>query len=187
MTRSRFMFELTTALSFLPEEERCTVTSEYDHFFDSKAAQGESESDTIASLPSPEKIAESYKKGDPYSPGGEDIVIGRRQNRPTVLGVFLFILLIPVCVVYEAVMLALIIITAVVFIAACVAVIFASAACLGAIPLSRGFILLGVGGLLIAVALTLYGVALLRLIASAAGKMPALMKRVLHTERRAAS
>ncbi len=184
MTQSQFMYELMKAVESFPDEKKYTVMSDYDRYFSRKKESGLSDEDIIAALPMPQSIADGYRSGSPFpldEPTASEFS-EKSKGRAAPLGVFLFTLLVPVCAVYEVLDAALSVVAAVIMLALCVAAAFASVACFGVISLSKGFILLGIGGLLITAALVLFSSVLFRLLARSFGAFPRLMKRVLHNQ-----
>ena len=176
MTQAQFMYELMKAAESFPDEMKFGLVNDCNRYFADQLDAGMTEAEITASLPSPGEIAERCKNGKPYLPGALGADAARSA---TPLGIFLVVLLSPVLVVYEALMLAAGVISAVLLLALCVAAAFASVACFGVSTLSHGFILLGIGGLLVTVALVLFSVAAFRGIASGFAWFPRFMGRVL--------
>lgn len=183
MTQTQFMYELMVASESFPDDVKYNIMNDYTRFFHERLEAGQSESEIISQLPSPKSIAEAYASGEPLLPGESFEESRREASRVTALGVFLFILLIPVCIVYEVLALAAGVTAAVLLLALCVAAAFVSVACFGVTALSRGFILLGIGGIFITVALVLFSVAAFRAIAEGFAWFPKMTGRVLKLTR----
>ena len=180
MTQTQFMYELMVAAEDFPDEVKFALVNDYNRHFAEMLDSGKTESEITAVLPSPQEIAESYVKGEPITPGGAH---DGGEGGATPLGVFLFILMIPVLIVYESLAFVVGLLTAILLLALCVAAAFASVASFGVMGLSRGFILLGIGGLFVTVALVLVSVAAFRGIASGFAWFPRLMGRTLRFKR----
>ncbi len=184
MTRSQFMYELMTCAEGFSDEEKYSLMSEYDGYFSEHEAQGESDEEIIAALPSPKEIADKFMNGEHvFSTEDKQNV----ENGATALGVMFFILLIPVLIVYEALVLALGLALALAILALCVAAAFGSVTCFGVFSLSGGLILAGVGGLFITVSLVLLSAAYFKGIGGAFKWFPSLMGRTLHFGKRGAA
>lgn len=184
MTQAQFMYELMTAVQSLSDEVQYVIMNDYNQYFFDKKEQGMTEDQITASLPSPEKIADEYKHGMITPVDGMKTI--RRTVPPariTPLGVTLFILLIPVCAVYETLAVTLGLAAAVFMLALCIVLAFASVACFGVSSLSVGFIVMGIGGLFVTVASVLFGASLLKGIAAAVTWFPCFMKRVLKNQK----
>lgn len=177
MTQSQFMYELMSHANDLPDDEKYALMSEYDRLFTEKKESGMNESEIIAQLPPPEELAHKYLQ----SRGGlsEEQERGKADHPFTALGVLFFILLIPVLIVYEVLVFTLGLLLAVLMLALCIAAAFGSIAGFGISSLSHGFILLGIGGLFVTVALVLFSAAYFRGAASALAWFPAMMGRTL--------
>ena len=176
------MYELMSELENLPDEEKLAVMNEYNNYFYEKTESGMSENEAAQLLPSPKEIADSYRSGEPYELGGEHT---EKKQSLSPLGVLLFILMIPVCAVYEALAFVMGTGASVVMLALCVAAAFFGVACFGVSALSHGFILLGIGGLFLTVALVLFSAAMFKGIAAAFAWFPRTMGRVLHRKKEA--
>lgn len=186
MTQSQFMYELMKAVESFPDEKKYTVMSDYDRYFSRKKEDGLSDEDIISALPMPQSIADGYRSGNPFPlyEQTESEFSENSRGRAAPLGVFLFALLIPVCAVYEVLDAVVSLAAAVIMLALCIAAAFASVACFGVISLSKGFILLGIGGLLITAALVLFSSVLFRLLVRSFGAFPRLMRRVLKYQKK---
>ena len=178
------MYELMTCAEDFSDDKKYSLMSEYDGYFAERESEGMSDSEIIASLPSPKEIAERSRRG-------EDVFSTEKaadvNNSPTFLGVVFFILLIPVLIVYEALVLAGVIAFSAVLLALCVAAAFGSVTCFGVSVLSHGLILAGVGGLFVTVAAVLFSAAYFRSLKRAFGWFPSMMKRTLHFGKRGAA
>lgn len=180
MTQAEFMYELMTAVKNLPDEAQYVIMNDYNEFFDIKKSEGLDEEDITALLPSPKVLAAEYRHGMPTPIDGTKMA--ERAAPPphvTALSVFLFILLIPVCAVYEIIAFAVGLAFSVLLLALCIAAAFAGVACFGLSALSRGFILLGVGGLILTVAFVMLSAAAFRGFIAALAFFPKFMSRVL--------
>ncbi len=184
MTQAQFMYDLMTAVKDLSDEEKYVIMNDYNQYFFDKKEAGLSEEEIVAALPSPKSIAEDYHHGIPTPIDGMDFgSVSENEDKKTPLSILLFILLMPVCAVYEALAVVLGIAAAVVMLALCIAAAFASVGCFGLAGLSRGFILVGIGGLLLTVALVLLSAAMFRAIAAGIAWFPRFMKRVLNNRK----
>lgn len=181
MTQAQFMYELMIAAKELPDDERLTLMSDYDKYFE--LHQQDNAADA---LPSPKEIAESYLHGEPIIPEGvgSSQAAYAKKEKATALGVLVFILLIPVCAVYELLIIAAGLVVSVLALAMCAAAAIASTVCFGAASLSIGVVFVGIGGLFITAALVLLSAALFRLIGTAFLFFPGLMSRVLRLKKK---
>ena len=154
MTQAQFMYELMTAVHHLSDEAQYIIMQDYNEFFFNKKEEGLSEDEIISILPSPKTIAAEYKDGGMPLPVDGMKMTERAQppSKPTALSTFLFILLIPLCVVYELLMLIGSIICVVLLFALCVAFALVSVGCFSICSLSAGFVVLGIGALIVTTA-----------------------------------
>ena len=181
MTQSAFMYELMVACESFSDEQKYNIMNDCNQFFFDKKEAGLSEEEIISALPEPKRIAQSYKAGE--TSVFKDSEAETDETGATPLGVFLFVLLIPLCGVYEVLVFVLGLIACVALLAVCIAAAFLSVASFGVSTLSHGFVLVGIGGLFGTVALVLFSAAFFRMIAAAFRWFPSYMGRLLKREK----
>lgn len=182
MTKAGFLYDLTLAVSDLPDEDKLSAVSGCEARIDELLAEGHDESEILSSFPSPAAIAGSYRRGKPVNfsviltngvSDENDISSVSLKNLP------LFILLIPVCAAAEIILLIIGIIIAIAALALTIASALASAACFGVVTLSVGFLFIGIGGIFLTAACALLCTVLFRGIADILAIFPRRMGRLI--------
>ena len=181
MTQSQFMYDLMVELEGVPDEDKLVLMNDYNQYFTDRIEGGMSEDDIVSRLRSPKEIAASFKNGTPIPIEGVDsVLIGVQKGNKTPMSVFKFILLIPVCAVYEVFAVSVGLVLLAVTLVLCAVCALASVAAFMSVPLSRGFILLGVGGIFLTFAFVMLCTAVFAGALGAAAKFPGFMGRVLN-------
>lgn len=182
MTKAGFLYDLTLAVSDLPDEDKLSAVSGCEARIDELLAEGLDESEVLSSFPSPAAIAGSYRRGRPVD--FSSVRAGRISDEKDTSSVslkdlLLFILLIPVCAAVEIILFAIGIIIAVAALALTIAAALASAACFGVVTLSIGFLFIGIGGFFLTAACALLCAVLFRGIADILALFPRRMGRLI--------
>ncbi len=152
MTQSQFMYDLTVALDGVPDEEKYVLTNDYDRYFSDRLSEGMSEELITQNLSSPAEIARRYKQGDPIPIDGVDSVfVSQKKGKITFLSVCKFILMIPLCIVYEIISVFFGIVLFLISLMLCVGGALFSVAAFMSMSLNIGFLLLGIGGIFLTV------------------------------------
>ncbi len=181
MTKSQFMYDLMIGLDGVPDEEKLLVMNDYDLYFSEKISDGMSEEAIVSSLKSPEEIAKGYKTGQPVPiEGVESVLSDLGKGKKTPLSVFKFILLIPVCALYEIFALSLGIVSLIVSLGLCFSGALLSVAAFMSSPLSRWFIVIGIGSIVITFAFVMLVTAVFQGTVRLVRKFPRFMSRILH-------
>lgn len=180
MTQSQFMYDLMIALEGIPDEEKFVLMNDYTQYFEDKLASGMSEEKITGSLKSPREIARHYKSGNPIPIDGvESVLTSNPQGKKTFLSVFKFILLLPVCAVYEVIAAAFGIALLAAALLLCMACALGGVVSFVSAALNKGFILLGIGAVLLTFAFVMLFMLVFRFSVDAVKFFPAFMSRIL--------
>ena len=180
MTQAQFMYDLMVYLEGVPDEEKYVLMNDYNQYFENRIQNGDSEETITQFLKPPREIARRYKKGNPIPIEGIDSVIPHEQaDNKDFFSILGFILLIPVCVVYETAVIVFCTALLIAVLALCMSgavgiiVSFVSAA------LSKGFVLLGLGCVFLTLAFIILFMLTVNFFINAVKYFPNIMKRVL--------
>lgn len=180
MTQSQFMYDLMLELEGIPDEEKFVLMNDYNQFFENKLEEGMTEEEIVNNLRTPHDIARSYKKGKPIPIEGVDSVLTSEQTgKKTLSSVFKFVLLIPVCAVYEVLAAALCAAVMLTVLALCLACAIGGVVSFVSVSLGGGFVLLGIGAVFLTFAFVVLFMLSVRLTADAVKLFPRFMGRVL--------
>lgn len=180
MTQSQFMYDLMIALEGIPDEEKFVLMNDYTRYFENKLAGGMSEENIVNSLKSPREIARRYKNGNPIPIDGVDSVLtSDPKGKKTFLSVFKFILLLPVCAVYEVIAAAFGIVILAAVLILCMACALGVVVSFVSVALNNGFIFLGIGAVLLTFAFVMLFMLVCRFSVDAVKFLPNLMGRIL--------
>lgn len=180
MTQSQFMYELMVELEGVPDEEKFVLMNDYTQYFENKSDSGMSEEDIVKNLSSPKEIARSYKRGKPIPLEGVDSVLtSDLSGDKTALSVLKFVLLIPVCAVYEVLAVGLGVALLAAVLALCMACAVGGVVSFVSVSLGNGFIFLGVGAVFLTFAFVMLFMVVFKFSVDAVKFFPAFMGRVL--------
>ena len=185
MTQAQFMYDLMVYLEGVPDEEKYVLMNDYNQYFENRIQNGDSEETITNSLKPPREIARRYKKGNPIPIEGiESVIPCEQSDNKDFFSILGFILLIPVCIVYE--------IAAAVFCAALLIAVLAlcMSGAVGVIisfvsaALGKGFVLLGLGCVFLTLAFLILFMLTITFAIKAVKYFPNVMKRVLANKRK---
>ena len=181
MTQSQFMYDLMVELDGVPDEDKFVLMNDYNQYFTDRIDEGLSEDDIISKLRSPKEIADGYRNGVPIPIDGVDSVLSSSQRgEKTPLSVLKFVLLIPVCALYEVLAVSVGVILLAAVAALCAAGSLVSVAAFMSASLNTGFMLLGIGGIFLTFAFIMLCAAVFGGALGAVKKFPGFMGNVLH-------
>ena len=180
MTQAQFMYDLMIALDGIPDEEKLVLTNDYNQYFEDRLNKGMSEERIVNSLKSPREIARRYKSGNPIPIDGVDSVLtsNPKGNKPA-SRVIKFILLVPVCGVYEVLAVVLGIALLAVILALCMACTLGVVVSFVSASLNVGFVFMGVGAVCLTFAFVMLFMITLKLSINAVKIFPKFMSRIL--------
>lgn len=185
MTQSQFMYDLMVELEGIPDEDKFVVMNDYTQYFSDSIENGLSEDDIINALRSPKEIADGYKNGTPIPIKGVESVLGNnRKGNKTVQSVFKFILLIPVCALYEVLTVLLGLACLAVTLVLCAVGALASVTAFLSVPLNNGFIFLGFGGIFLTFSCVMLCAVVFKGAVGAVLKFPVFMGKVLNNRKK---
>lgn len=180
MKQSQFMYELMVELDGVPDEEKLVLMNDYNTYFENKLEGGMSEEQIIEGLKTPHEIARRYKKGKPLPIEGVDSVLTHEnQGEKTFFSVVKFIFLIPVCAVYELLVLAFGIAGMALVLALCLACTLFVVVSFVSIPLNMGFIFVGLGCVCLMMAFIMLFIIVIHFMMMLMKLLPNYMGRVL--------
>ena len=180
MTQSQFMYDLMRELDGVPDEEKFVLMNDYTQYFENHIESGMTEESIIENLKTPHEIACCYKKGKPIPlEGVESVLASEQDGDKTALSVIKFIFLIPVCVVYEAATAAVCAIIVAASLALCLVCAVGGVVSFVSVVLNKGFILLGIGAVILTFAFVMLFMLAVNFTVSAVKLFPRYMGRVL--------
>lgn len=180
MTQSQFMYDLMIALEGVPDEEKFVMMNDYTRYFEDKLAEGMSEESIVSSLKSPREIARRYKNGNPIPIDGvESVLTSNPQGKKTFSSIFKFVLLVPVCAVYEVLAVGFGIVMLAAILVLCMACALGGVVSFVSVALNKGFLLLGIGAVFLTFALVMLFMIVFRFSVDSVKFFPALMGRIL--------